>query len=72
MVNKDDGIMESKIITDRPQSGGLRKIREEHKSEDGRITHRLMMVEADYDAEAGLLIGKERAIAEREQLESGE
>ena len=50
-------IVSSSIIVDRTQSGGLRKIREEHVDNLGIAHYRQFIVAADYDEVAGLIEG---------------
>ena len=51
-------VVSSAVITDRVQSGGQRKIREEHLDSTGAPPHhRQFIVAADYDEVAGLIVG---------------
>ena len=50
-------ITSSSVITDRAQSGGQRKIREEHTDNIGVKHHRQFIDANDYDEAAGLAIG---------------
>ena len=50
-------VMSSSVITDRAQSGGQRKIREEHTDNIGVKHHRQFIAASDYDEAAGLITG---------------
>ena len=50
-------IVSSAVITDRVQSGGQRKIREEHTDTLGVKHHRQFIAASDYDGAAGLITG---------------
>ena len=50
-------IVSSVVITDRVQSGGQRKIREEHTDNLGAKHHRQFIAAGDYDEVAGLISG---------------
>ncbi len=50
-------IVSSAVITDRIQSGGQRKIREEHLEHLGDYYYRQFIAASDYDEVAGLIVG---------------
>ena len=50
-------VTSSSVITDRAQSGGQRKIREEHTDSLGAKHHRQFIAAAEYDEAAGLVVG---------------
>ncbi len=50
-------VVSSAVITDRVQSGGQRKIREEHTDTLGVKHHRQFIAASDYDGAAGLITG---------------